>query len=575
MPNSIKYSTDSQSLALKKGNFYIATGDVGKGPTSTTGYYNGITPPGGGYTIYVNKASGGPSIYVASNDTQLISLTNRIAGTSYSTANECLSYFAVQTDKMVFNKDYESIVTNGLVMVLDPSFTPSYPKGGNSINNLSTNPLTFTLTNGVGFSSDGGGSLVFDGVDDVVTSDVVYTMTNDMTWSVWVKKTSLGNQYNMIFSNVIPYMAFRGEGAGSNTNKFHFSFFTVTNGVNTQRSIYSTLAYNINTWYNVTFTLSFDIPNQLATGKIYVNGLYDTQLTVPTGSLYQVNNTNRLRLGSYPSSQYPFPGNIGLFSVYSKILSAQEIFQNYQSTFTRFLGENIVTNGLVLYLDAGYIPSYPTTGTTWYDVSGLGNNGTLTNGPTYNSGNGGSIVFDGIDDFISVSDTPFRFTNTFTLDAWVYFNGNNIYGNIMGKRNGPPYNQYSLSIYSGNPYIGGVGKVATFFARVDGGNSSFDIVLNYTLPSAGIYNIVASINNTSQTLYVNGVDRTTTSVNISNNTFNISERNLLVGAVLDNAGTGITNPFSGNIYNTKIYNRPLSSEEVSQNFNAQKSRFGL
>ena len=59
MPNSIKYSTSAQTLALKKGNYWIGTGDVGKGPTSTTDYYNGISPSGG-YTIYLNKASGGP-----------------------------------------------------------------------------------------------------------------------------------------------------------------------------------------------------------------------------------------------------------------------------------------------------------------------------------------------------------------------------------------------------------------------------------------------------------------------------------------------------------------------------------
>ena len=55
MPNAFKYSLTNQTLALKKGNFYIGTGDVGKGPTSSTGYYNGITPPAGGYTIYLNK----------------------------------------------------------------------------------------------------------------------------------------------------------------------------------------------------------------------------------------------------------------------------------------------------------------------------------------------------------------------------------------------------------------------------------------------------------------------------------------------------------------------------------------
>ena len=106
MPNAFKYSLTNQTLALKKGNFYIGTGDVGKGPTSSTGYYNGITPPAGGYTIYLNKESGGPSIYTVTSDAQLIGLTNSIAGTSYTTANECLVYYAGQTDKMIFNIDY-------------------------------------------------------------------------------------------------------------------------------------------------------------------------------------------------------------------------------------------------------------------------------------------------------------------------------------------------------------------------------------------------------------------------------------------------------------------------------------
>jgi hypothetical protein len=107
MPNAIKYNVSAETLALKKGNFWIGTGDVGKGPTSSTGYYNGITPPSGGYTIYLNKASGGPSIYTVTNDAQLISLTNTIAGASYTTVNECLVYFAGQTDKMCVNRDYE------------------------------------------------------------------------------------------------------------------------------------------------------------------------------------------------------------------------------------------------------------------------------------------------------------------------------------------------------------------------------------------------------------------------------------------------------------------------------------
>lgn len=132
MPNAIKYNVSAETLALKKGNFWIGTGDVSKGPTSSTGFYNGITPPSGGYTIYLNKESGGPSIYTASNDAQLISLTNLIAGTSYSTAPDCLNWFATQTDKMVTNMTYGSIVTNGLQRSFDSDYTVSYSQDGST-----------------------------------------------------------------------------------------------------------------------------------------------------------------------------------------------------------------------------------------------------------------------------------------------------------------------------------------------------------------------------------------------------------------------------------------------------------
>ena len=93
MPNSIKYSVSAQTLALKKGNLWIGTGDVGKGPSSTTGYYNGVTPAAGGYTIYSYSATqtGNLSYFSAANDASLIAETNRIAGTNYSNAADCLN----------------------------------------------------------------------------------------------------------------------------------------------------------------------------------------------------------------------------------------------------------------------------------------------------------------------------------------------------------------------------------------------------------------------------------------------------------------------------------------------------
>jgi hypothetical protein len=161
MPNLIKYNVSAETLALKKGNFWIGTGDVPKGPTSTTGYWNGITPPSGGYTIYLNKASNGPSIYSPSNDAQLIDNTNKIAGTSYTTVNECFNYYAGQSDKMVFNIDYQQTITNGLILHLDAKFVPSYPRNGTTWYDISSGGTNGTLVNGPTYNSNG--SIVFDG----------------------------------------------------------------------------------------------------------------------------------------------------------------------------------------------------------------------------------------------------------------------------------------------------------------------------------------------------------------------------------------------------------------------------
>jgi len=85
-----------------------------------------------------------------------------------------------------------------------------------------------------------------------------------------------------------------------------------------------------------------------------------------------------------------------------------------------YLG-GIVRNGLVLDLDAAKLDSYPKFGTTWRDITFNQNNGTLVNGPTFNSGNGGSIVFDGVDDYITI---PTITNNIYTIDFWYKMGGN-------------------------------------------------------------------------------------------------------------------------------------------------------
>ena len=82
----------------------------------------------------------------------------------------------------------------------------------------------------------------------------------------------------------------------------------------------------------------------------------------------------------------------------------------------------IVTDGLVFCVDAGDKMSYPGAGTTWTDLSKNRNNGTLTNGPTFDSANGGSIVFDGTDDYVNFGSQTWDISTNLTIDFFIKFN---------------------------------------------------------------------------------------------------------------------------------------------------------
>lgn len=237
-------------------------------------------------------------------------------------------------------------------------------------------------------------------------------------------------------------------------------------------------------------------------------------------------------------------------------------------------GESIVTSGLIMNLDAGISSSYNGSGTTWTDISGNNNNGTLLNGVGYSSTYGGGLVFDGINDYVSTNDTSFRFGNQFTLNIWFNWDGvnNSSIHNLIGKRLDVTYdyNQYSLSIMSG--------RVLRFFARRDGANQSGadDVILTYTLPStAGVINACVTMDTNLQKLYVNNVNVNSLAKDISTYTYNIPNRKMLIGATNDDAGTGFIVPFNNNIYKVTAYNRSLTGLEVTTNFNATKTRFGL
>ena len=225
----------------------------------------------------------------------------------------------------------------------------------------------------------------------------------------------------------------------------------------------------------------------------------------------------------------------------------------------------VVQSGLVLNLDAGVSSSYPGSGTTWTDLSGLGNTGTLVNGPTYSSANGGSIVFDGVNDYATIATLAnFNFGSAISVFVWHY--------NIGGDYRGVIANTYTTTTgfdirYGRENYFGGTnnGTRLTVAIRSPSGSPALGLTIYSQLNVWGNYGFV--YNGSSLTSYKNGTqfDTVSGSVNLqpTSNPVVIG-RNLVSDEYL-----------TGRLAQASIYNRALSASEIKQNFNATRSRFSI
>ena len=225
----------------------------------------------------------------------------------------------------------------------------------------------------------------------------------------------------------------------------------------------------------------------------------------------------------------------------------------------------VITDGLVLYLDAANRYSYPGSGTTWSDISRGGNNGTLVNGPTYNSANGGSIVFDGVDDYINCgSNNIINIGSSFTVGFWINMTSmpSTVTSPIIIKSNA---DDFLILISSRTSYEGiSIGSGTTWAQGRTNTTSSF--FLQQWVHVAVTYNGSGANNLSNLNIYENSINKTITSGTaglLSQSTSTI------IGYI--NSG----NTLNGKISKFSIYNRALSATEVLQNYNATKTRFGL
>jgi len=218
-----------------------------------------------------------------------------------------------------------------------------------------------------------------------------------------------------------------------------------------------------------------------------------------------------------------------------------------------YTGPNIVTSGLVLQLDAANTKSYPGSGTTWTDLSGNGNNGTLTNSPTFSSANGGIFTFNGTNQFINCGNNSSIQITVGTISAWVRTTTPGAsFRSIIAKQSawGLFFNDGILVTYDW-----GNAQTRTTGLNIANG------IWNHT---AMTFTQTVGTPSNNAIIYLNGASVLTTTIKHSNHNVNlqIAEAN--------------ANQFlNGNIASAQIYNRALSATEILQNYNGTKSRFGI
>jgi hypothetical protein len=556
MSNIVKYNLSTSPNSIQSGNFNIGVSNT---PTDLTGFYNGICPINRGYTIYINKASNGPSIYAPKDDEELIGITNRLGG-NVSTVGEALVWITSQSNMTVLNSNYPPILTSGITLNLDASFVSSYPTTGTTWYDLSGNDYSGSTTEGVSYDGRIPGSLVFSQsyIENIGTTSSFSFIQNTavFTISALVRLTDLSVSRSLM-STFRNGPGERGFSLGYNTTGNSLEF-QMTNGSN---YLFSNLASDFfvdDTWVFITVVGDGSTIYYYKDGNLYTSS--ESLGTLSTG------NSARIFTIAGGNIEPGWVGDISQTLIYNRALSSQEVLQNYNAILNKF----IPRDNLILSLDAQNTNLYATSATTAYDVSGNDYNGTLTNGVQYVANGDGSWLFDGVDDSIAnIGDvSSFSFvqnTGIFTVCAWVRLTQfTTTQSMIMG-------NNRNAATEKG--FLIGKGTSASAIRVVITNGSGTSVytqqIANYFLNDNWVFVTVVG-NGTNVIIYRNGT-LFQNGNNLGTLSTGDSTRTLSVGRA-NNSGTIW---WSGNISQTLIYDINLRPEVISTIYNATKTRYGL
>jgi hypothetical protein len=452
------------------------------------------------------------------------------------TASEIQQNYNAQSYRFGANSEY---VSSGLMTYVDARDTRSYPGSGTVWYDLSGNGNDFTFSSTPSISGgifDNGGS--------------VYAYRNAIPVNSAIAGYTLEAQFKINSSLTSSWQNVTQNGAGDPTRHMMWynggsnSFLALFHTPGFYNNISNTLT--LDKWYYL--QLSYSPLNIGSNGRrAWLNGVEVTVNNTGAGDgtpagFFSIGVDSDLTSNKSDMS-YAF------VRYYNRGLTTSEVQQNYYQG-------NIVTSNLLLNFDASNLISYPQAGTTWFDLTSNANNGTLQNGVGFSNLNGGVLTFDGSNDQVATSINRGNLGDNMSIDAFFKYEGNSgdSYRPIIGGNDPGSGTEFFLGKNTGNNSFG-----------VQDGNYRGDFVTNYNVFDGNWHYMCYTYNNGTGKLYLDGILRATNTFTKCN-----SAEQIYIGAEVQEGYW-----WKGQIGKVAYYTKTLGDSEVIQNFNAQKSRYGL
>ena len=539
MPNPLIYASTTPNHSLHKGGVAVGVNSVEYNPSD--GWINGAIPTDWDYVIYKTTSGAIPNIFAPANEQEFYNFVLMQGGSSsdVTSVGAALAWIATQSDLLALHSSLPNIVTDGLILALDAGDVSSYPTTGTTWYDACGQGNDSTLINGIDFNLNGWMEL--DSTDEYID---IGPATNFLpleyhSLEIMVKSSGLGAGMNsgalfgLTYGIIIQILS-----GGS----LSYYVYNTDNGSSTYLFSKSSTGVNLfdNKWHHIVCL------RNSSNAEIYIDG----ELNSSGGNGGTWSGTNiwasmNGRIGDNPNNvSYNLFGSLNSPRIYNKALSSSEILQNYYQA-------PIVTDGLVFAVDAGNLVSYENGDTITNSLAGS-STGTLTNGVGFDSANGGTWDFDGADDKITLPNDLGYSANSVSVFAWYKIDGSpaNGYHIICGDT------PLELSIHSSATFLrNGVSTTNGRFVSNNG---------NLTLNDGNYHYYGFTFDGSTKTAYVDGVVVGTQSVT---GTLTTSFSGRKLGAF----GGGYY--ANGNMASYLVWNKVLTPSEVTQNFQAQSSRF--